>query len=95
MKAYELQQRIDTLLRVYRYTREHAGLTTGQRICLTLERVACMRALSKIKELGYTEAVPAYQVPDHLEQRIAFLEPKALQYEKHQEHAYKARLGYE
>lgn len=84
MNFYEIEDRLNTLMLVYSYTRDHAGLTIGQRICLTMERVACMRALDKIREQGYTEVTLTYQIPEALNEKVKFLRPKAIEYERHQ-----------
>lgn len=77
MNQTQLEERIDMLLRVYRYTRCSKELTTGQRICLTMERAACMRAVDVIKETGATIALPKYTLPQALNNKVLFLNQRA------------------
>lgn len=77
MNKYQLQERIDLLLMVYRYTRYNNYLTTGQRICLTMERAACMRAIDVIKEKQLPNALPKYSLPTALNNKVMFLAQKA------------------
>jgi len=83
MNKYQLEDRIEKLLRVYRYTRDNnIGLSVGQRICLTMERAACMRAVSKIKELGHETAVPTYRIPAELNEKVEFIDNQAQRYDR-------------
>jgi hypothetical protein len=77
MNRMQLENRIEVLLRVYRYTRNTKMLSTGQRICLTMERAACMRAIDLIKETQITVAVPKYTLPVELHSKVQFLNQKA------------------
>ena len=77
MNKTQLQERIDLLLRVYCYTRHNNYLRTGQRICLTMERAACMRAIDVIKEKQILTALPKYRLPAALNNKVMFLAQKA------------------
>ncbi len=77
MNENQLRQRIALLIRVYKISRVYKALSTSQRICLTMERVACMHALDVIGEKGVVYATPKYTLPPALNDKVMFIAQQA------------------
>lgn len=77
MNRVQIEDRLDLIIDVYVFTRNTNFLTAGQRICLTMERVALMRCLDLIKENPFRLATPKYTLPAELDLKVKFLYKKA------------------
>ena len=74
MNKTQIIARIDLLMAVFHWTIEHnIGLNAGQRICITMERVALLRCLEAIRANPYLTPLPKYVLPPALNEKVVHI----------------------
>lgn len=71
MNSRDVQIRLDKIMTVYRWTLKHnRGLNNGQRICITMERVALIRCQQRQWQNPFLQVTPQYSLPPLLNEKV-------------------------
>lgn len=73
MNLEEINDRMDLLEGVQRWSKLNNTLSAGQRICISQERAALMRARNVINEENVHQAKPSYTLPPELNAKVLHL----------------------
>jgi len=73
MNLEEINDRMELLEEVQRWSKYNDTLTAGQRICISQERAALMRARNVINEENVHQTSPSYTLPPELNAKVRHL----------------------
>ena len=68
-----LSQQIEDLRNVIAWSKEHGGLSVGQRICINQEIAGCLKQAVAIENDSPYQRIEGYKIPEHLEQKVAHI----------------------